>query len=129
MEDVNGRLEQRLAAVEGGVAELREQLSATQVEMSARFDQVPTRAEMNARFDEARVETYGRFGEARRHVQVLLEDQRSETRLVSEGVAALGERMERRFAELRELIAGNHRFWEVAFLDHERRIRGVEERG
>lgn len=118
MDEMIDRLEQRLAAVEGGVAELREQLSATQVEMNARFDQVPTRAEMNDRFDEAR-----------RHVEVLLEDQRSETLLVAEGVAALGERMERGFADLRELIAGNHRFWEVAFLDHERRIRGLEERG
>lgn len=104
MDDVIDRLEQRLGAVAGGLAELREQ--------------VPTRVEMNARFDEAR-----------RHVEVLLEDQRSETRLVAEGVAALGERMDRGFADLRELIAGNHRFWEVAFLDHERRIRRLEERG
>ena len=101
----------------------------TRAEMNARFDQVPSRAEMSARFDQARAEMDGRFEEARRHVEVLLEDQRSETRLVAEGVAALGERMERGFAERRELIAGNHRFWEVAFLDHERRIRGLEERG
>ena len=102
MDDVTP-LEERLERVKRGVAELRTDLSMTRDEMNARFD------------------------ESRRHFEVLLEANRDDIRLVAEGVAALGERMERGFADIRELIAGNHRFWEVAFLDHERRIRGLEE--
>jgi hypothetical protein len=106
-------------------------LVPTRDEMNARFDQVPTRDEMNARFDQVptRGEMNARFDEVRRHVDVLYEDTRDDIRLLGEGLVTLGERMERGFADLRELIAGSTRFWETAFANHEGRIRRLEDRG
>ena len=144
MERMTDRIEARLTAVERGLEGLRAEANArfdevsSRAEMNARFDEVPTRAEMNARFDEVptRTEMNARFDEMEerftsvdRRLEVLVEDQRSATQLLAEGIAAIGERMERGFAEVRELFAGQQRFWEAAFQNHEQRLRRLEERG
>ena len=53
------------------------------------------RAEMRGLFAESRRETDERFGEARRHTQVLYESLRDDIRMVAEGVATIAAKLDR----------------------------------
>ena len=67
--------------------------------------------------------------ETRRHFEVVAESLRGEIRLVADGVAALDEKTDRRFAEVQERFAETHALIRLSCHDLDRRLRAVEEAG